>query len=135
MATFVDHADSQLCPRGRHGASHTVGACGGGGHREPAPPSDLARRTSVSAQPRLAGAVRPPFPSSRPFEAISSLASPLRPARWFPLRSTPATEMVSPCCLPSRNPRTRAGMPLSVVIRARSPAAQSSVALGAVPLF
>lgn len=87
----------------------TLGCARGEGAPRAVPALDSARKTSVSAHPRLAAAARPPFPSSRRTEAISSPAFPPRPAQWFPLRSTPATEMVSPCCLPPHNPRTRAG--------------------------
>lgn len=130
MAAILGHAPPQLRPQ-----SKRLRIQKGKAPRSSPRSLDSARRTSLSAQP------------SRPLASLccslpqppshSPLPSP-RPAQWFLLLCTPATKMVSPCCLHSDVPsaHTRVGYPWPW-ISAPAPllCSRISAALGANPLF
>lgn len=121
MAAILGHAPSQLRPQ-----SKILRILKGRAPRSSPRPLDSARKTSLSAQASCALAslwCSLPQPPSH-----SPLPTP-RPAQWFLLLCTPATKMVSPCCLhsdippppPAPPPRAHARwLPLTMDIRTRS---------------
>ena len=96
MAAILGHAPSQLRPQ-----SKMLRILKGRAPRSSPRPLDSERKTSLSAQPSCALASLWCFLPQPP--SHSPLPTP-RPAQWFLLLCTPATKMVSPCCLHSDIP-------------------------------